>query len=149
MTAFWTYLLTYALKSVTLKDMSEVSVPQDPYVTPQDNQTQTVEITENSPSSNSKGARFSFKWIAVTLVAVVLLGGVGSVVYMIGQTAQTYSKATEKQNKQITKLLNETNNPSSSFGLVSKVEARENPFDEKTQYSNPINTVPNPFDGIE
>lgn len=107
-------------------------------------------ITEQQPQS--PGPNQWLKWVVICVVLVIMMGGTTSVVMTIKNTTESFTKASDKQNEQVKKILNEGNASStaqSSFGLVSKIQAQQNnPFDESTLYQNPFNDVSNPFDQL-
>lgn len=83
------------------------------------------------PASLNRGERGVFDPIVLILV-VLLLVAVGVIFYFVGNGAISI--------------------PGISKQTATKVEPQvqyENPFDEKTQYTNPFEEYQNPFDSLE
>lgn len=88
------------------------------------------------------------KWGAVLGAFIIVLGGAGSVVLTINQNLSNVGRVVKQRDETIRELLEETSSQT-SFGLLSKVEAHENPLSPQNTYTNPFAKDSNPFDAIE
>ena len=102
------------------------------------------------PSSQGGGDRWKkfFNWGVVLGVFVIVLGGAGSIIFTLNQSISNVGRATKQRDEAIRELL-EDSSPQTSFSLLSKVEARDNPLSTQNTYTNPFTKTPNPFDEIE
>lgn len=101
-------------------------------------------------SKNQDGDRRRnfLKWGAVLGAFIIVLGGAGSVVLTINQNVSNVGRAVKQRDETIRELLEESS-PQTSFGILAKVEAHENPLSPQNTYSNPFSKDSNPFDAIE
>lgn len=100
-------------------------------------------------SKNQDGDRRRnlLKWGVVLGVFALILGGAGSIALTINQNVSNVGRAVKQRDETIRELLEETSSQT-SFGLLSKVEAHENPLSPQNTYSNPFAKDSNPFEAI-
>ena len=104
-------------------------------------------VIVSSPSTGARAKRY-FKWGAIVTAFIFVAGGAGSVIFTLNQSISNVGRATKQREEVIRELLEGTS-VQTSFSLLSKVEARENPLSNENTYTNPFAKTTNPFDEVE